>query len=96
MLCFRGAYFLRGAEELSVTGEACETVREERILEFICTQASGALAQVALGELPGQTRRVISKSGFEETSSRAATGGCPERVVYRWVTEQRAKYHGRA
>lgn len=74
----------------------CETVREERILEFICTQAPEALAQVALGELPGQTRRVISKGGFEGTSSRAATGGCPELVVYRWVTERRAKYHGKA
>lgn len=73
-----------------------ETVREEMILEFICTQVPGALAQVALGELPGQTRSVISKGSFEGTSSRAATGGCPELVVYGWVTEQRAKYRGRA
>lgn len=58
-----------------------ETVREEMILEFICTQVPGALAQVALGELP----EFLGESG-----------GCPELVVYGWVTEQRAKYHGRA
>lgn len=45
----------------------CEAVREERILEFICTQVPEALAQVTMGELPGQTRRVISMGSFEGT-----------------------------